>query len=134
MFAGWITFSAMEVDDHTVAQAQVLMRASDPIFELGLALGGHKQEDVFWQQTMTAVAQHFGHEGTIDTRVLCVDPQRQWSRWRNIWQSSAIRSSMYMLGGHGASGEARDDPHRLTSPQLSHPGSERHRPILPPFG
>ena len=35
MFAGWITFSALEVEGETVAQAQVLMRASDPIFELG---------------------------------------------------------------------------------------------------
>jgi len=42
------TFSAMEVDGLTVARAQVLMRASDRIFELGLALGGHRQEDVFW--------------------------------------------------------------------------------------
>ena len=45
MFAGWITFSASEGDGETVAQAQVLMRAQDPIFELGLTLGGHKQED-----------------------------------------------------------------------------------------
>jgi hypothetical protein len=43
MFAGWITFSATEVDGDTVGQAQVLMRASDPIFELGLTLGGHGQ-------------------------------------------------------------------------------------------
>ena len=50
MFAGWITFSATELDGDTVAQAQVLMRASDPIFEMGLTLGGHKQEDRFWQQ------------------------------------------------------------------------------------
>src|SRR3954470_9824011 len=35
MFAGWITFSVTEVDTDTVAQAQVLMRASDPIFEMG---------------------------------------------------------------------------------------------------
>ena len=53
MFAGWITFSATERDDETVAQAQVLMRASDPIFELGLTLGGHRQEDKFWNHTLT---------------------------------------------------------------------------------
>ena len=52
MFAGWITFSALERDGETQAQAQVLMRASDPIFELALALGGHHQEDVFWEQTL----------------------------------------------------------------------------------
>jgi phytoene dehydrogenase-like protein len=47
VFAGWITFSAHEEIGCTVAQAQVLMRANDPIYELGLRFGGHKQEDVF---------------------------------------------------------------------------------------
>src|SRR4029453_68701 len=47
MFAGWITFSATEVEGNTVAQAQVLMRASDPIFEMGLRRGGQKTEDRF---------------------------------------------------------------------------------------
>jgi hypothetical protein len=98
MFAGWITFSAIEVDSETVAQAQVLMRASDPIFEMGLMMGGHKQEDRFWQQTLTGLAAHFDHEGEIDTKVVCVDKKRQWSRWKNIWHSSAIRSTLYMLG------------------------------------
>ena len=61
MFAGWITFSALEAEGHTVAQAQVLMRASDPIFELGLTLGGHGQEDRFWQRTLIRLAEHYGH-------------------------------------------------------------------------
>ena len=98
MFAGWITFSATERDGETMAQAQVLMRASDPIFELGLTLGGHGQEDRFWQHTLAAVAAHFGHPGDVDTQVVCVDRRRQWSRWTNVWHSSAIRSSLYMLG------------------------------------
>ena len=101
MFAGWITFSATEVDGHTVAEAKVLMRASDPIFELGLTLGGHKQEDVFWQQTLTAVAAHFGHEAEVETSVVCVDQKRQWKRWSNIRRSSAISSTFYMLGAPG---------------------------------
>jgi hypothetical protein len=101
MFAGWITFSASEADDHTVAQAQVLMRASDPIFEMGLTMGGHKQEDRFWQHTMTALAAHFGHEGEVDTRVVCVDKKRQWSKWTNVWHSAAIRSTLYTMGAPG---------------------------------
>src|SRR5713226_9128438 len=32
-FAGWITFSAREEDGYTVAQAQVLLRSYDPIYE-----------------------------------------------------------------------------------------------------
>ena len=46
-----------------------------------------------------ALAAHFGHEGAeVDTQVVCVDKKRQWSKWRNVWQSSAIRSTLYMLG------------------------------------
>jgi hypothetical protein len=99
MFAGWITFSARREGDHVVAQAQVLMRASDPVFELGLMLGGHRQEDVFWQRTLTRLATHLGHpDATVETSVVCVDRKRQWRRWRNVWHSSAIRSTLYMLG------------------------------------
>jgi hypothetical protein len=101
MLAGWITFSATEVDGDTVAQAQVLMRASDPIFEMGLTMGGHKQEDRFWQHTLTSLAAHFGHEADVDTQVVCVDKKRQWSKWRNVWHSAAIRSTIYMLGTPG---------------------------------
>jgi hypothetical protein len=101
MFAGWITFSALERDGETVAQVQVLMRASDPIFEAGLTMGGHKQEDRFWNQTLTSLAAHFDHDGEVDTQVVCVDKKRQWSKWRNIWHSSAIGSTIYTLGAPG---------------------------------
>jgi hypothetical protein len=97
MFAGWITFSASEREDETIAQAQVLMRASDPIYEVGLALGGHRQEDVFWQDTLTRLAAHFGQAGEVNTQVVCVDRRRQWSKWRNVWHSAAIRSTLYTL-------------------------------------
>ena len=97
MFAGWITFSAIERDGETVAQAQVLMRASDPIYEVGLMLGGHRQENAFWQHTLTRLAEHFGHDGDVDTQVVCVDRRRQWSKWRNVWHSAAIRSTLYTL-------------------------------------
>jgi hypothetical protein len=101
MFAGWITFSALERDRETVAQAQVLMRASDPIFELGLAMGGHRQEDRFWNHTLTRLAAHFGCDAPVDTKVVCVDGKRQWSKWRNVWHSAAIRSTVYTLGAPG---------------------------------
>ena len=110
MFAGWITFSATERDGETVAQAQVLMRASDPIFELGLAMGGHGQEDRFWNHTLSQLAAAFdAPETEVDTQVVCVDRRRQWSRWVNVWHSSAIRSTVYMLGApvRGARGLAR---------------------------
>jgi hypothetical protein len=97
MFAGWITFSATELEGETVAQAQVLMRASDPIYEVGLTLGGHRQEDAFWQHTLTQLAAHFGEPCEVDTQVVCVDRRRQWSKWGNVWHSAAIRSTLYTL-------------------------------------
>ncbi len=99
MFAGWITFSALEQAENVVAQVQVLMRASDPIFELGLELGGHRGENVFWEQTLTNLATHHGHPSApVETKVVCVDRKRQWSKWRNVWHSSAIRSTIYTMG------------------------------------
>src|SRR3954464_12806270 len=53
------------------------MRASDPVFELRLTLGGHKQEDQFWNQTLAAVAAHYGEpDPEVDTQVVCVEEAR----------------------------------------------------------
>lgn len=97
VFAGWITFSAEEIDGTTVAQAQLLMRAHDPLSELGLSLGGHRQEDRFWQQTLANLAAFFGVEGEVESQVVCVDRRRQWARAGNIRHSAAIRSGMAAL-------------------------------------
>jgi hypothetical protein len=37
----------------------------------------------------------------VDTRVVCVDRKRQWSRWRNVWKSAAIGSTLYTMGAPG---------------------------------
>ena len=98
MFAGWITFSSYPTGLGTVAQAQVLMRASDPLYELGLALGGHRKEDKFWRETLTALAGYFKAEPSFEQVVKCVDKKRQWKRARNIRQNAAIRTSAYTMG------------------------------------
>jgi hypothetical protein len=98
MFAGWITFSASEDGHDTVAQAQVLMRASDPIFEVGMIFGGAKRENRIWAHTLRSLAAHFDvSEAEVDTAIICVDKKRQWRRWTNVWHSSAIRSMLYTL-------------------------------------
>jgi hypothetical protein len=94
VFAGWITFSAYEDDGCTVAQAQVLMRANDPIYELGLRLGGHRQEDRFWQHTLGSLAAHFSVNEAVRTQTTCVDPKVQWAHTRNIWQNAAVRTTL----------------------------------------
>jgi hypothetical protein len=99
MFAGWITFSAHQEGDDTVAQTQVLMRANDPIYEGGLAMGGHRKENKFWEHTLKSLAAHFGVEDAeVETQALCVDKKRQWNKARNVTKNSAIRSGMYATG------------------------------------
>ncbi|MGH2515009.1 MAG: hypothetical protein ACRDHP_05075 [Ktedonobacterales bacterium] len=111
MFAGWITFSAYaeEPDSaaeqhadasparYTMAQAQVLMRANDPIYEIGLRFGGHRQEDRFWKHTLRALAAHFGVEAPVVSQMECLDPRRQWRQAGNIWQNAAVRTTLYTL-------------------------------------
>ena len=98
MFAGWITFAAHEEDGATVAQTQVLMRAQDPLGEIGLAMGGHARENRFWEQTLANVAKRLGCEDPqVSTHVVCVDRKRQWSRATNVRHSVAIRSTLHMM-------------------------------------
>ena len=35
-----------------MAQVQALLRAADPVMELGLRFGGHKAVDDFWEHTL----------------------------------------------------------------------------------
>jgi len=99
LFAGWITFSAYEESDGVVAQARVLMRASDPFYEMGLRFGGHKQEDRFWQHTLQALAAHLLGEASIPVQIelICVDPRLQWSQAKNIWYNAAMRTTLYRV-------------------------------------
>lgn len=96
-FSGWVTFSSFEDADGTRVQAQVLMRANDPMWEFGMRfLGGHRQEDRIWQHTLSALAAHFGHTVSVSTDLICVDRKMQWRRAGNIWHNAGIRSGMYM--------------------------------------
>jgi hypothetical protein len=99
MFAGWITFSSYVEDGVTWAQAQVLMRASDPLYELGMTFGGHRQEDAHWSHTLSSLATYLGAPGEVIAENVCVDRKRQWSRAANIWHNSGVRSGIHMSGG-----------------------------------
>ncbi len=93
MFAGWITFSAQQSGPETFVQAHVLMRGNDPLYELGLALGGHRKEDLFWVQTLTALGDRLGvADPQVETRSVCIDSRRQWRNARNVWHNAAVRS------------------------------------------
>ena len=97
IFAGWITFSSYEENGCTVAQAQVLIRANDPAYEIGFRLGGHAKEDRFWQATLKSLAEYFGVEAQVQTQKVLVDPKLQWSQAKNIWHNSAIRTTLYTM-------------------------------------
>src|SRR5215831_10072465 len=79
VLAGWITFSAYEAEGMTVAQAQLHIRGNDPLYEIGLRLGGHRQEDSFWAHTLTSLAARFGVNEPVQRQVICLDPRVRWS-------------------------------------------------------
>src|SRR6266851_212802 len=98
MFGGWITFSAERTASATAVQAQVLMRANDPLYEVAMTFGGHRKEDQFWAQTLTALGGKLGVPGTeVQTRTVCVDSKRQWRNAGNIWHNSMVRSVLQTL-------------------------------------
>ena len=98
MFAGWITFSAESVDEATVIRAHVLMRANDPLYEIGMTFGGHAKEDRFWAQTLTALGTRLGvPDPQVETRSTCVDSRRQWRHARNIWHNAMLRSMLQTM-------------------------------------
>jgi hypothetical protein len=99
MFSGWVTFSAFEDAGETVAQVQVLVRANDPIYEMGMVVGvlGRK-EDAHWRHTLKALAAHFGVASTeVELQSICVDRGRQWSKAGNVWHNAGVRSVLYAL-------------------------------------
>ena len=122
-FSGWITFSAYaDGDGTTTAQAHLLIRANDPLYELMMPLGLHKLEDRTWQRTLKNVAAHFGAAGEVETRVVCVDPKRQWRHYKNIRYNalvlSALRSLRLIMSRNGLS---------ASQPNSQSAGHERRR-------
>jgi len=98
-FAGWITFSAfVHPEDGTTAQAEVLMRSSDPIYEIGMAFGAHRVEDRFWEATLTALAERLGVAAPeVEARRECMDKHRQWKRVGNVRHNAAVRSGLHRV-------------------------------------
>lgn len=93
-FAANIIFRADRDNDVTIARIQIEMRAGDPLFELGLKLGGHSREDAFWQDTLMALATHLGAQGTESMSANIVDTHRKWANATNITRNAMIRSNL----------------------------------------
>lgn len=89
-FAGFITFSAFEDRDTTVAQVQLLVRANDPMYEAGMVLFGSKAEDQMWQHTLKSLADYLGSSAPVDTKIVCVDKKRQWKKFGNVRYNAVL--------------------------------------------
>lgn len=93
MFAAIITFSA-ESDEarSTIAQIQMLLRTSDPLFESMWPLA-RRGEDIFWPGTLRNLAASHGvFAEHIEAHTECVDRRRLWRNWRNLRYNSGIRT------------------------------------------
>jgi len=64
--------------------------------ELGLSLGGAKQEDQFWHATLTNLARRLGVQGELSQRDVLIDPRVRWTAFNNLRYSAAIRSLFSM--------------------------------------
>jgi hypothetical protein len=97
-FAGFITFSAAVDHGTTCAQVTALLRAADPIGELGMMLGVARLEDRNWETTLRNLAHRVGADNvTVTITKTQIDPRRQWNRFGNIWQNSMLRTLAYTL-------------------------------------
>lgn len=96
-WSGWITFSAYEDEGDVMAQVQLQVRTSDPIFELGFKFGGSRAEDRMWAHTLQALAAHLGSSATeVESRIVLVDRKRQWSNIRNVRYNAALRTMTHL--------------------------------------
>ncbi|MDX1658332.1 MAG: hypothetical protein R3343_05890 [Nitriliruptorales bacterium] len=109
-FAGLINFSAFEGPGGvTVAQVSLLVRAHDPIMEMGMLMMGHRKEDRMWQETLRNLAGHFGAEAEVETVVVCVDKKRQWKYFSNIKHDAAFYAVTKPFRRRHAVDDASDD-------------------------
>jgi len=93
-FAATIVFSAFTREHTTAAQIEIVLRASDPLFEFGLKLGGYAWEDSFWEATLEALATSFGAAGRPEREAELLDRRRKWRNASNVTRNAFIRSSL----------------------------------------
>jgi hypothetical protein len=97
-FAGWITFSSFQDEGaEAIAQVKVLIRPSDPLWDIAFLVGVAKGEDWMWQHTLRALAGHFGGGGDVSTEVVKVDRKRLWNNAGNIRKNAMVGSIGHLL-------------------------------------
>jgi hypothetical protein len=97
IFAAMITFSSHIDAGCTVAQVQALVRANDPLYELGARFGiVHKMEDEHWHYVLTHLAEYFGVQGQVEQVNTLVDSRVQWGQAGNLRHNAAIHTGIYL--------------------------------------
>lgn len=96
-FCGTITFSGVDEGGTTVARVEVVMRASDPIYEIGMPLGGHRHENRFWQASLRALAKYAGVEAEPGMEMSCLDEHRNWRNATNVRYNAFLHTAFQVL-------------------------------------
>jgi hypothetical protein len=96
MLAGTITFSGSDDGGVTVAQVESVMRATDPLYETGMYLGGHPYENRFWKASLRALAKHFDVEAQPEMSEECLDKRRKWRNAGNIIHNAFLRTYAHL--------------------------------------
>ncbi len=101
--SGWNTFSAYEDDEgRTVAQIRSLVRANDPVYEVGFRPVGSTEQERIWSQVLKSLAAHyFGVNEPVELQRVCVDPKCRWSRVMNTWHNAGDCSMLYAMMAPG---------------------------------
>lgn len=97
MLAGTITFSGKDDAGVTVAQVEVDMRAGDPLYEIGMFLGGHQYENRFWQAGLVALGRYFGVTAEPEMSQECIDRLPRWRNAGNIVHNAFVHSGFYVV-------------------------------------
>lgn len=94
--SGTITFRGRDEDGTTVAEVEVHMRASDPLYELGMPLGGHRHENNFWKASLVALGHHFGIDAKPGMEIEELDERRRWRNAGNIVHNAFLHTAAYV--------------------------------------
>jgi|WetSurMetagenome_2_1015567.scaffolds.fasta_scaffold78003_2 hypothetical protein len=98
MFAGVINFSTLEEGEHLIASINILVRASDLFFELGMRMGIITAiEDRFWSDALANLGAYFGQKSKVVISSELIDSKVQWNKFWNIRYNAVIRTTIYTL-------------------------------------
>lgn len=118
IFAATIRFSAVN-DGAPIAAIDITFRASDPLFELALPLGGHRREDEFWTETLANLARALG-AGSPQPRVSrrLLDEHRHWGNATNVLHNGYVATQVAKI---------RALPRKLTGSERSNPSNAQQK-------